>query len=178
MADNYLLRRKILEWVRRYLPCEIAGTVGEIGGAGLLFVLTESFGAAAVAGTVGASVGFYAIAYRNAVRVSYAAATGRRWPVRVAAANALALRSVAVEFGPAELVDSLLVRPLAYYLGPALLGTAVLGWIGAKVFSDLAFYGCAIFSYERFTGLVAGTGGREQQEEKVDDGSATTAHAA
>ena len=51
-------------------------------------------------------------------------------------------------------------------------------WIGAKVFSDLAFYGCAIFSYERFTGLVAGTGGREQQEEKVDDGSATTAYAA
>ena len=175
MADTRATRVKLTEWVRRYLPCEIAGTIGEIGAAGLLFVLTESFGAAAVAGTVGASVGFYAIAYVNAVRLSYAAATHRRRPVRIAAANALALRSVAVEFGPAELLDSLLVRPLAYYLGPALLGTAILGWICAKVLSDLAFYGCAAFSYERFAGLVAGAGGHG---EKVDDGTVATSSAA
>ena len=27
-----------MEWVRRYLPCEIAGTVGELGGAAVAFI--------------------------------------------------------------------------------------------------------------------------------------------
>ncbi|HEY5150323.1 MAG TPA: hypothetical protein VIJ23_10960 [Mycobacterium sp.] len=175
MDNSSSARRKLAEWVRRYLPCEIAGTVGELGGAGLLFVLTESFAAAAVGGTIGASVGFYAIAFGNAVRMSYAIQTHRRWPVRFAAANGLALRSVAIEFGPAELVDSLAVRPLAYYLGPVLVDTAMLGWIGAKVFSDLAFYACAVFSYERFNRLLALRG---EHGEKVDDEPVTTARAA
>jgi hypothetical protein len=175
MDDNRAPRRKLAEWVGRYLPCEIAGTIGEIGGAGLLFILTESFAAAAVAGTVGASVGFYAMAYSSAVRVSYAAHKHRRWPVRLATANGLALRSVAIEFGPAELLDSLAVRPLAYYLGPALLGTALFGWIGAKLFSDLAFYVCAVFSYEHFARLLACRG---KQGEKVEDESVTTVRAA
>jgi hypothetical protein len=168
-------RRKLTEWVRRYLPCEIAGTVGELGGAGLMFVLTESFAAAAVGGTIGASVGFYAIAYGNAARLSYATQNDCRWPVRFAAANGLAFRSVAIEFGPAELVDSLAVRPLAYYLGPVLVDTAMLGWIGAKLFSDLAFYACAVFSYERFNRLLALRG---EHGEKVDDEPVTTARAA
>lgn len=168
-------RRKIAAWVRRYLPCEIAGTVGELGGAGILFVLTESFAAAAVGGTIGASVGFYAIAFGSAARLSYATQTHRRWPVRFAAANGLALRSVAIEFGPAELVDSLAVRPLAYYLGPVLVDTAMLGWIGAKVFSDLAFYAFAVVSYERFNRLLACRG---EHREKVDDEPVTTARAA
>lgn len=66
-------RRKLAEWVRRYLPCEIAGTVGELGAAALLWGLTESFAAAAVAASVGASVGFYATAFGSAMRVSYPA---------------------------------------------------------------------------------------------------------
>lgn len=168
-------RRKLAEWVRRYLPCEIAGTVGELGAAALLWGLTESFAAAAVAASVGASVGFYATAFGSAVRVSYAAQADRRLPMRLAAANGLALRSLAVEFGPAELVDSLAVRPLAYYAAPALLDAALLGWVGAKLFSDLAFYVFAVFSYERFTGLLAvGT----VNGEKVDDEPVPTARAA
>jgi len=175
MDNGRSARVKLAEWVRRYLPCEIAGTVGELGGAGLLFVLTESFAAAAVGGTIGASIGFYAIAYGSAARLSYATQTHRRWPGRLAAANGLAFRSVAIEFGPAELVDSLAVRPLAYYLGPALVDTAMLGWIGAKLFSDLAFYACAVCSYEHFNRLLALRG---EDREKVDDEPVTTARAA
>ena len=29
---------KLREWVRRYLPCEIAGTVGELGGAAVAYL--------------------------------------------------------------------------------------------------------------------------------------------
>jgi len=95
--------------------------------------------------------------------------------VRFAANNGLALRSVAIEFGPAELVDSLAVLPLAYNLGPVLLDPVLLGWIGAKVFSDLAFYVCAVVSYERFNRLLALRG---EHREKVDDEPVTTARGA
>ena len=119
--------RKSSEWLRRYLPNEIVGTVGELGGAGVAYLMTGSFAAAAIAGTVGASVGYYAVAYGTAVRWCYAAQYDRAWPVRVLIANLLALRSVVVEFGPAEGIDSLVVRPLTYYVGPIVLGNALLG---------------------------------------------------
>ena len=74
---------------------------------------------------------------------------------RALTANGLALRSVAIEFGPAEVIDSLLIRPLAFYLGPILFGSMVAGWIFAKLVADVGFYVLAIFSYERFKGLLA-----------------------
>lgn len=147
-------RRKAAVWARRYLPCEIAGTAAEFGGAAAAYLWTGSFVVAALAGTVGASVGYYATAYTAALRWSYRSTEGSR-PLRMLTANALALRSVAIEFGPAEAVDSLLVRPLAFYLAPQLLGEVAVGWIAAKVLSDIAFYALAIGSYERFGALLA-----------------------
>ena len=58
--------------------------------------------AAAITATIGASVGYYAAAYVSAVRWAYAGRPtkgGRRaswWPI------CSPLRSVAIEFGPAE----------------------------------------------------------------------------
>src|SRR4029077_17247116 len=46
-------RRKLREWIRRYLPCEIAGTVGELGGAAVAYLATGSLAAAAIAATIG-----------------------------------------------------------------------------------------------------------------------------
>ncbi len=60
-----------MEWVRRYLPCEIAGTVGELGGAAVAYLLTGSMAAAAITATIGASAGYYAAAYTSAVRWAY-----------------------------------------------------------------------------------------------------------
>ena len=33
METGHRRRHKLMEWVRRYLPCEIAGTIGELSGA-------------------------------------------------------------------------------------------------------------------------------------------------
>jgi hypothetical protein len=148
-------RSRIAEWLRRYLPCEIAGTAGEFGAAALAYASTDSLAAAAVAATVGASAGYYATAFATALRWSYRALAGRPPAARLAIAHLLALRSVAVEFGPAELVDSIAVRPLAFYVGPALFGNVAAGWIFGKLVSDVAFYACAIVSYERFGALLA-----------------------
>ena len=141
-------RTKLREWVRRYLPCEIAGTVGELGGAAVAYVATGSLAAAAITATIGASAGYYAAAYVSALRWAY-----RDHGLLVS--TLLALRSVAVEFGPAELIDSVAVRPIAFYVGPLIFDNTIVGWVFGKSVSDLAFYLCAILSYERFNRLLA-----------------------
>jgi hypothetical protein len=148
------LRTKLVEWVRRYLPCELAGWAGELGAGAAAYWLTGSLGVAVVAGTIGSSVGYYATAYGNSLRWSYRATPDTYWPMRVVAANFRAMRSIAIEFGPAEAIDSIVVRPVALYAGPFVFGSVAVGWLVGSVVADLAFYVLAIFSYERFTWLL------------------------
>jgi hypothetical protein len=152
--DTVRRRAKILEWVRRYLPLEIAGWVGELGGAAAGYWWTGSLAAAAVSATVGSLLAYYVPAYVNAVRWSLPTHRDRRFAARHGLANLLAARSIAVEFGPGELVDSLL-RPVLIYAGPLLLGNVVWGWVVGGFLADITFYVCTIFSYERFKNSLA-----------------------
>jgi hypothetical protein len=140
----------------------------------MAYLWTGSFVAAALAGTVGASVGYYATAYLAALRWSYRGRQGSR-PVRMLMANLLALRSIAIEFGPAEAIDSIVVRPLAFYLGPQLLGSLAVGWVAAKVFSDIIFYALAIGSYERFGAMLARRPAMDKEEVRELDPAQATA---
>jgi hypothetical protein len=92
----------------------------------------------------------------------------RSWPMRVLVANFRALRSIAIEFGPAEVIDSVFVRPVALYAGPYLVGNVALGWVLGSLVADVGFYVLAIFSYERFKRLLA----RRPAVEEVRHGSA------
>jgi hypothetical protein len=125
-----------------------------MGGAAITYGITGSVAAAAVVATIGASVGYYAAAYLAAVRAAYRAQLASSRVSRALTANGRALRSVAIEFGPAEVIDSLIIRPLAFYFGPILFGGMVAGWIFAKLVADVGFYALAIFSYERFNGSL------------------------
>lgn len=157
-----------MEWVRRYLPNEIVGTLGELGGAAAAYVATDSLAVAAIAASVGATVGYYAAAYLSAVRGAYREQGARRPAMRALVANLLALRSVLIEFGPAELLDSIFVRPLAFYFGPLVFGNVVAGWIFAKLLADVAFYAVAIFSYERFKSLLV-VGATPEQANELEE---------
>lgn len=95
--------------------------------------------------------------------------------MRVLLANGLAARSIAVEFGPAEAIDSIVVRPAALYIGPFVLGSTAVGWVAGSIVADIAFCVMAIFSYERFTGLLVLPAPRT---EYVTDESAATSVAA
>jgi hypothetical protein len=147
-------RDKIVEWVRRYLPLEIAGWVGELGGAAAGYLWTGSLAAAALFATVGSLVAYYVPAYVNAVRWSLPTHRHRQFAARHGLANLLAVRSIAIEFGPAEALDSLL-RPALIYAAPVLLGNVVWGWIVGGFLADVTFYVCTIFSYERFKNSLA-----------------------
>jgi hypothetical protein len=166
--------KKLREWVRRYLPCEVAGTTCELGGAATAYAITDSAAVAAVVATIGASVGYYAAAYVAAVRTAHRAHLESNRMSGALTANGLALRSVAIEFGPAEVIDSLIIRPLAFYFGPILFGGMLAGWVFAKLVADVGFYVLAIFSYEKFNGLLVV---RKRVEEVPRESAASVAAA-
>ncbi|MBC8082980.1 MAG: hypothetical protein H7Z21_07190, partial [Hymenobacter sp.] len=58
------------------------------------------------------------------------------------------VRALAVEFGPAEVLDSLLIRPALLYYVPHWLGSFAAGILLAKLLADVTFYVPAILSYE------------------------------
>jgi hypothetical protein len=129
---------RVREWFARYAPAE----AGAVLGAVLATVVAEPFGAAvatAYAGSVGDGVGFYGVMLVRDLRRQPKGAPGRL---------ARTLRGLVVEFGPAELLDSFVVRPLAMYLAATWLGHAAAGAVAGKVAADAVFYAVAIMGYE------------------------------
>jgi hypothetical protein len=135
--------RKIREWTARYLPAEIIGSTSAVTCAFIVFHQTGERSASAIAGTLAENVGFYAVMF------------GTEWwrQRRVARAGFLltawgTLRVMLAEFGPAEVVDSLMLRPLSMYAGPFVTGEIASGSLLGKLLADAAFYLLAIASYE------------------------------
>ena len=58
------------------------------------------------------------------------------------------LRQIALEFGPAELLDSLLIRPTALYIGITMIPNLAFGIIAGQTAANLCFYVPTIISYE------------------------------
>ncbi len=58
------------------------------------------------------------------------------------------LRNLIIEFGPAEILDVIAVRPFFMYLFPKLIGEYVLGVFIGKMLADVLFFVPAIIMYE------------------------------
>jgi hypothetical protein len=69
------------------------------------------------------------------------------------------------EFGPAELLDTLLIRPAALTLGVWLLPDPIWGLLAGKVVADVIFYAVAAgsFTITAKTGLRDGRRPREME---------------
>jgi len=141
-------KTKILEWVRRYLPAEIIGTVTAVLGAYGAHALTHSTVAAAIAGSISETIGFYSyFAFRDGSKMY--AKHHKHPPLKRALLTAWhTIRDMLIEFGPAEVVDSLFFRPFCMYMGPHLLHNFGVGLIAGKIVADLIFYGFAAAGYE------------------------------
>ena len=141
------MRRKLKEWLWRYGPAEIVSLPATLLPALLLQRSTHDAIAAALAGTWGGNIGYFGTMLlldirrtRNMLRQQ-----GRAYSWREASRN---MRALVIEFGVAELLDSLLVRPALMYYMPKLLGRFSWGIITAKIIADLSFYLPAILFYE------------------------------
>lgn len=134
-GDSILARPRV--WLRRYLPAELVCTCTALLCTLLMSTITESAAALALAGTWGENLGFYGVMLFRELRSRGGA---RALPA--------AICFLALEFGPAEALDSLLLRPALMYAGVTLLGHAGLGILAGKIAADMSFYSLAIISYE------------------------------
>ena len=129
------LNARLGRWLRRYGPAEIVAILASYAGWFGAAALGAGLIAAGYAAALAENLGFYGAL---ALAVCRAAPPGGR-------RRALAL--LLVEFGPAELLDSLLVRPLAVSGAVALLGAGV-GVLAGKLLGDALLYAIAIASHE------------------------------
>ncbi|HXB39167.1 MAG TPA: hypothetical protein VNZ49_01415 [Bacteroidia bacterium] len=142
-----MIKRKVKGWLKRYLPPEIVGTITAVSAAGLIHIFTENLIFIAYAGSFGEAIGFYStifiqniliVSKKNKVEkkiFSFADITG-------------IIATIVLEFGPAGLIDGLLLRPFFMFIFPILLKNFTLGVLIGKFTGDLTFYILVILSYE------------------------------
>jgi hypothetical protein len=147
LAPQEPWRVRLVEWIKRYGLSEVAGITTAAAGSWLVGNATDGAVLGAYAAALGESLGFYgSLVLREMIRDAYAAGS-RRTPYG-AAQMARTWRGLLVEFGPSELLDITLVRPLAMGLGRQLFGW---GWgiVVGKVLADVVFYIPVIWIHER-----------------------------
>lgn len=147
LAERSSWKARIGTWIRRYGPSELAGIALAFGGWWLLLTATRSAIAAAFGAAIGEGLGFYgSLIIREMIQEAYFAGA-RRSPYG-AAEMMRTWRGLLLEFGPAELLDTGLIRPLAMGVCTSLLGWAP-GIVAGKLVADVAFYLPVIWIYER-----------------------------
>jgi|GEM_PF-299428 len=147
LAERISWKSRLKTWLRRYGPSELAGIAMALGGSWLVYRATGSIIAAAYGASIGEALGFYgSLVTREMIQEAYFAGA-RRAPYG-ASEMVRTWRGLLLEFGPAELLDSGVIRPLMMGLGTALLGWG-LGIVAGKILADVAFYLPVIWVYER-----------------------------
>lgn len=141
------MKPRLLEWLRRYLPAELLLVAATLAAAGLVMHATHSGLRAALAGTWAGNAAYFGLLLAQDVRLTRRVRRlhGQAYTWRTFGLN---LRALAVEFGLAEVLDSLLIRPALMYYLPRWLGHFGAGILLAKLLADVTFYVPAILSYE------------------------------
>lgn len=128
------------DWVRRYGLAELAGTIGSYAGYHAVALGGGGPALSAYGAAMGENLGFYGVVGGRDL-----AALPRP---RSARAMVGLLRNLIAEFGAAELIDFLIVRPGATWLAVRAFGP-VTGIVIGKVAADFVFYALAVSAFER-----------------------------
>ena len=135
-----------VEWLRRYGPAEVVGLATAVLGSSLAWALSGNEIAAAYGGSLGENVGFYGVIVGREIWTDRRScrASGATYGFRGCLRTAM---NLGLEFGAAELLDSLVIRPLAMGVAAQYLGRRW-GIIAGKFVSDVTFYVPVVISYE------------------------------
>ena len=141
------MKNKIRDWLKRYLLADIICTILSMFTA---WAIMESSGDRVLAAFIGsavASVGFYGIIAFSDVRKSMKihSSENRKYKIKSFLVD---FRNLIIEFGPAEILDVLAVRPFFMYLIPKVTGEFLLGTFIGKMIADVIFFVPAILMYE------------------------------
>jgi hypothetical protein len=107
----------------------VTGTLAACAGAWLAYRMHATPYVAGLSASLAEAAGYYAVILCDEVR-------------RLGTARALprALPGLMVEFGPAEFVDTMIVRPLLMAAGPLVIADPIAGTLAGKGVADLLFY--------------------------------------
>ncbi|MCX6733243.1 MAG: hypothetical protein NTX63_00335 [Candidatus Peregrinibacteria bacterium] len=138
------MKRKMKEWIWRYLPQEVAGlTFGMIGALVTQYYLANPVAVAFIA-TWSESFGFYLYGLTREVRVYLR--VHPRGKFRVIFFKSV--RDLALEFGVAGVLDDLTIRPFFIYLMPKVIGNFPIGVFAGMMCANVIFYSFSIIGYE------------------------------
>lgn len=130
-------------WLKRYWLPELVGTATLLLTVGVVMISGGGLFASAILAPWGENIGYYTCLLVRETRAEL-----RRSNHSTPAAALVGLRNISLEFGPAELIDAVLVRPALMYAIPQVLGSVAVGVVLAKIAADVIFYMPVIASYE------------------------------
>jgi hypothetical protein len=132
-------KAKLKEWLKRFLPAELFGSALAITASYLTFHITRNQIATAYAAAIADTTGFYVtLATQSTLtlrRQLHSQSQRFLWKHLLQV-----FKHMLLEFGPAELLDSFLLRPFFMWLFPILLYNYAAGVLVGKVVSDICFY--------------------------------------
>ncbi|MGI4869774.1 MAG: hypothetical protein ACRYFX_01205 [Janthinobacterium lividum] len=138
---------RLREWLGRYGPAQLLSVLATLGAAQAATHAGANGVAVALAATWTGNLAYFGLILGQDVRrTRYQLHTqGRAYTWRTLARNG---RALVVEFGTAEALDSLLIRPALLYWLPRWLHHMPLGVMVGQLAADVTFYIPAIISYE------------------------------
>jgi len=144
---NRRIKCKLKEWLRRFLPAEIGGTIMAMFASYITYFYTGNKVFAAYAGTLGNNIGFYAPVILHDSNILRKKLEKEHKKFTFWAFLHL-LKKMLLEFGPAEILDSFFIRPFFLFIFPVLLKNYPVGILVGKIVADVVFYIPVIISQE------------------------------
>lgn len=135
------------KWLLKFLPAEIIGTITAVGSASVTHVFSDNLILVAYAGSLGEAIGFYAtiliqnvLSYKKKNDIDFSSLKIKDFS-RI-------ISKLVLEFGPAGIIDGLVLRPFFMYAFPILIGNFTLGLFIGKIVGDITFYLLVIITTE------------------------------
>jgi len=142
-----MILQKIKEFSKRYLPAEIVGTLTAVGAASIAHIFFYNPVFIAYIATLGEAVGFFSTIFIQHF-IAYSKKHKTENKQFSLSDISKIISHVLLEFGLAEILDSLVLRPFFMYLLPLLVKNLTLGILLGKIAGDITFYLLVILSYE------------------------------
>lgn len=147
-VNNQKIKSKTREWLKRYIPAEILGTIGALVAASVVYSNSHSYIAAAASGWLGEGIGFYGYFISLELLSNSKRYSNYSFIKRIGLAISAASTNLLIEFAPAEVIDNFIIRPYLMYIVPQHIKPYGVGFLVAKFSADILFYLLAIIGYE------------------------------
>lgn len=141
-----MLKQKLLEWIKRYIPLEIFSYIIIIFAILITQLLSEDIVLSAVVGTYAGYIGYFFLAFVREVISSYRERKENDEKYRF---NNLIkdVKNLLIEFAPAITIRILILSPFIG-LTQKIIADEYTAQLIANILSDLVFYIIAIAMYE------------------------------